>query len=508
MEDALPPFGVDPDELGLQLALDASAPIDAPHLAEELCLDDFHNLQSYDDDAEKLQLLRDLHADALVVNTDGPFYRGALGSDDYSVDAMHVVHGPARELRMAADLLQHCDCPPRATLLVVEDDVYAASLPPNMAQGRLLHEFLACHVSARQHRAFADECEVEMLSPHARLVRCTARDTFVSRVRVADAFVYRERDVLVLEATLPFLYWMNADDALRLHQVHNRLLRPGVDVYAMGAEPDDVVRLTISEPCADREAHGAGVVPSVLELRSVAVNVSRFDIANCKIEHKGAHAGKNNLSLLHFALRDKHGVADVVRYTHRFYLHNSGHTLNKDEKAWRNQHKQHHAHADLRTVEANTKQTMTVHQCCNPPLPRPPCSRDPVARKRKKKERPRPVVFVSRTDPPPLDAVVPPTLPPPASPSGPRGRTHSPLSPLELHKVHSDLSVYSDVSEAEVCAACHESLDGEDLVPVCDVCQRPFHLGCTVLGFKAPQELVEDEEYVCPDCIPAYADAL
>ena len=39
-------------------------------------------------------------------------------------------------------------------------------------------------------------------------------------------------------------------------------------------------------------------------------------------------------------------------------------------------------------------------------------------------------------------------------------------------------------------------------------CQRPFHLGCTVLGFKAPQELVEDEEYVCPDCIPAYADVL
>eukprot|EP00966_Prymnesium_polylepis_P325357 7381337-Prymnesium_polylepis.1 len=75
-----------------------------------------------------------------------------------------------------------------------------------MAEGRLFHEFLACHASARQHRAFADECELEMLSPHARLVHCTARDLVVSRVRVTDAFVYRDRDVYVVETTLPFLY--------------------------------------------------------------------------------------------------------------------------------------------------------------------------------------------------------------------------------------------------------------------------------------------------------------
>ena len=478
--------------------LDASDPF-----SDELCLDDLHELQSYNDECEKLQLLRDLHGETLVVNTDGPFYRGALGDRDCNVEAMHVVHGQTRELRMAADVLQNCDCPPRSTLFVVEDDVYVTSLPPSMAEGRLLYEFLACHVSTRQHRAVDDQCECEMLSSHARTAHCTTRDLFVSRVRVTDAFVYHDRDVYVVETTLPFLYWMTADDVLRLHQVHNRLLRPGVDVYAMGAESDDVVHLTISEPCADREASGAGVTPSVLELRSVAVNVSRFNIANCKIEHKGSHAGKNNLSMLHLGLRNKQGTADVVRYTHRFYQHNSGYTLNKDEKAWRNQHKQHHAHLDPRVAEANTKQTMTVHQCCNPPLPRVPCARDP-AKKRRRKETQRLVSFVSRTDPPPLHAVVPPTLSSPASPSGPRPRTDSPLSPLELHEMHRD----SDASETEVCAACHESIAGDELVPVCDVCHRPFHLGCTVLGFKAAHELVEDEEYVCPDCIPASVDAL
>eukprot|EP00966_Prymnesium_polylepis_P146455 3382384-Prymnesium_polylepis.1 len=61
----------------------------------------------------------------------------------------------------------------------------------------------------------------------------------------------------------------------------------------------------------------------------------------------------------------------------------------------------------------------------------------------------------------------------------------------------------SDASAAEVCAACQGFIDDEDLVSVCDVCQRPFHLEGTVLGFKASHELVEDEKYVCPDCIPA-----
>ena len=427
-------------------------------------------------DATELDLLRDLSADDLVVNTSGPFFKGAIGCDDTSVDAMHVVMGEARPLKMVDALVDRFVETARSSLFVVED-VEFNRIPPLLQQGRLFTDLMHSHVANGQQKAFCKTNCILCTRSHVRSIHCTSTDVYISDTRIVAAFTHGLHDVYVLEHLLPFLW---TDEPLRSHQVRDRRIRPGITIHVLGGAVTQSVAIGINEEDA-RFGYYDGVKPAEVELAVNSLNIFSCNIAECKVTYKTLHAGYKAQMNLNLCLVERRTKFELLRVLHPFQLHNSGHTLPQKEIDWRAS-KPLPSRMDLSHSEKNTKQTMTTHHFANPPLPRFYDATENSKRKRQRKQ-----VDATRCDPPPLSCILPPKARAPASPQATR-KTDSPTSPLDLYK---ERELY--------CKKCSQRIDKSRFFATCDECRCHFHHRCTALAYVAAAECV-DVPFCCDFC--------
>lgn len=448
-------------------------------------------------------LLSYLNDEDIVVNTQGPFFRGRIGTETIFSEGMHVVFSrePTSNNRMLQYLCGKLDTSTTWTLFITNDNNYD-NLPPRMMTGDLHNDFMQSHVTQDIGKVFTNDQQFTCKNNHQRSVMCNLENVYVSGVRVMDAFVYMNKNVFVMESCLPFM-WMNDDEKPRCHQVKDRKIRPTILVHMHGVnEMENKLFLEITEPGCDYSFENS-IVPSIVEISPTTRNVACCNLKGARIQHKPTHSGYSENTFMNICIRDKNNRKELMRVIHCFHLHNSGHTLSAEEKAWRKSEKGAQTSLDD-TIESNSKQIQTDHQHSNPPLPRDVYSYKGSGKRKLCS------TYVSGTsirDPPPLHSTQPPqftlnAMVQPASPPRPhRVESLSPTSPLDLHTLMKTNIIKKEISEKKCCGKCFFDIDDSSINQYqCDKCFIFFHFECTRFSSEKEENIDEDYFY-CNDCL-------
>ena len=340
-----------------------------------------------------------------------------------------------------------------------------------MKSGVMQKQFLESHICCASTTAFSNG-NIIACGNHIRNVTCTSTDVYISTRRIIQSFArcLRRREFASLYV------WTRGNETIREHQVRDRRILPSLSIRLFNGGQKDYLSLEITERGCGNMAVPNGVTCSEIDFLPDAINVSVANITSSKIIHKPSHSGYSEHVFLNMCVLEKATGFESMRIIFRFFLHNSGHTLSPEEREWRTMCKQPSRPNDIN--EQKNKQTMTIHQQDVPPLPK-------TLRVSKKQ---RVTTYVTRSDPPPIEAALPPLRAVPVnSPVMHSKRTESPVSPLELHRI------------SPICGKCSKLIQTklEAIEITCDRCHRAFHLECTRLSELA--EITEDD-FLCEAC--------
>jgi hypothetical protein len=376
--------------------------------------------------------------------------------------------------------------------LMLKDDAFD-SLPPRMIGGDLSSYFLDAHLSDDFTLSFDEG--FTSFGVHVRCVQCSLGVFTISGVCVCEAFHVDGSLVLVMEGILPVMGY--SSEPIRKHQVKERKLRPGdVQMFIFGVEEKHYkVFLEVSEPVNDITFTNS-VEPSVLDIYSTGRNLSHCPFSKVSIRHSPTHSGYRHITHFNICIRDKNNTIELLRIVEEFHMHNSGHTLPKEERKWRNQTDGRNASSiSSQPVESTTKSVQTD---CS--IPVPPLFSDFVRKKRFR-------FFVSSKDasddvdsllpsPPSLEVTQAPSVNNyrPISPIATGRDSHSPLSPLDLHMLEKRLII------ERRCFLCRKEVnEDEEFDCCCDRCGVKFHFEC-LLKSEGFDELDDQQEFFCERC--------